>query len=59
LVPQAAAHLRPGGWLLLEISPMIERAVHQLIARDGRYENSSTVPDLAGHARVIRAVTRS
>ena len=26
LVPQAAARLRPGGWLLLEISPMIESA---------------------------------
>jgi release factor glutamine methyltransferase len=59
LVPQAAAHLRPGGWLLLEVSPMIERAVHQLIAQDGRYDTSSTMPDLAGHPRVVRAVTRS
>jgi release factor glutamine methyltransferase len=59
LIPQAAAHLHPGGWLLMEISPMIERAVHELIARDGRFEASSTVPDLAGHPRVVRAVTRA
>jgi len=26
LIPQAAELLRPGGWLLLEISPMIEAA---------------------------------
>jgi release factor glutamine methyltransferase len=59
LVPQAAERLRPGAWLLLEISPMIEGAVHALIARDGRYESSSTIFDLAGRARVIRAVIRS
>jgi release factor glutamine methyltransferase len=59
LVPQAAQRLQAGGWLLLEISPMIERAVHQIIARDGRYEAARTSPDLAGHARVIQAVIRS
>lgn len=59
LVPQAAERLCPGGWLLMEVSPMIAEAVHALIVRDGRYEASSTVPDLAGHPRVIRAVTRS
>ncbi len=59
LVPQAAARLRPGGALVVEISPMIERAVCELIARDGRYEPPHSIPDLAGHPRVIRAVTRS
>ena len=59
LVPQAAQHLQPGGWLLLEISPMIEHMVHRVIARDGRYEASSTMPDLTGHPRVVQAVTRS
>ena len=60
LVPQAAQRLQPGGWLLLEISPMIEHAVHQVIARDGRYEAvPARCPDLAGHPRVVQAVTRS
>jgi len=59
LVPQAADRLRSGGRLLLEISPMIERAVHQIIARDGRFEPATTTPDLAGHPRVVQAVIRS
>jgi release factor glutamine methyltransferase len=59
LVPAAADRLQPGGWLLLEISPMIERAVHEVITRDGRYATALTSPDLAGHARVVQAVIRS
>jgi methylase of polypeptide subunit release factors len=57
-VPQAAQHLQPGGWLLLEISPMIEHAVHRVITRDGRYEAPRTIPDLTGHPRVVQAATR-
>jgi len=58
LVPQAAARLRSGGWLVMEVSPMIEPAVRELIARDERYEACSTIPDLAGHPRVVRAAIR-
>lgn len=58
LVPEAASRLRPGGWLVLEISPMIESAVHQIIARDGRFQETKTLPDLAGLPRVVQAVTR-
>jgi release factor glutamine methyltransferase len=58
LVPQAAQHLQPGGWLLLEISPMIEHAVLRVITRDGRYEAPRTIPDLTGHPRVVQAATR-
>ena len=54
LIPQAAEHLRPGGWLLLEISPMIEAAVRQLLDRDGRFRSVQTIKDLAGLARVIK-----
>ncbi len=58
LIPQAAERLRPGGWLLLEISPMIEAAVQQLLDRDGRFQAVQTVKDLAGLPRVIRGKRR-
>ena len=31
LLPQAAERLRPGGWLLMEISPTIAERVEQLV----------------------------
>lgn len=55
LVPQAADRLRPGGWLLLEISPMTEAAVSRQVAQDGRFQLQPTVKDLAGLPRVIKA----
>jgi release factor glutamine methyltransferase len=55
LIPQAAQHLHHGGWLILEISPMIESRVRDLIAADGRFETSAVVKDLSGLPRVIRA----
>lgn len=58
LLPQAAERLKPGGWLLTEISPQIERAVRELVASDARYELGPTVKDLAGLGRVIQARRR-
>jgi release factor glutamine methyltransferase len=55
LIPQAAERLLAGGWLLMEISPMIDAAVRKLIEADGRFELLPTIKDLAGHARVIQA----
>jgi release factor glutamine methyltransferase len=55
LVEQAGERLKPGGWLLMEISPQIEGAVRELVALDPRFELGSTVKDLAGLARVIQA----
>jgi release factor glutamine methyltransferase len=54
LIPQAAERLLPGGWLILEISPMIAIRLVDLIAADGRFEPATTVKDLAGLARVIK-----
>jgi release factor glutamine methyltransferase len=54
LVEQAAERLKPGGWLLTEISPQIEAPVRELVARDDRYVLAPTVRDLAGLARVIQ-----
>ena len=58
LIPQAADHLKEGGWLLLEISPMIESDVCGLIDADGRFESPQTVRDLAGLERVVKAQKR-
>ena len=55
LVQQAAAKLRVGGWLLLEISPMIEGRVREIVEEATVFELSPTIHDLAGHARVIEA----
>jgi release factor glutamine methyltransferase len=58
LIPQAAERLLPGGWLIIELSPMIAGRVVELIVADGRFEPASTVKDLAGLARVIKARRR-
>jgi release factor glutamine methyltransferase len=58
LIPQAGQRLRSGGWLLLEVSPMIETATHQLLADDARFESVHTVKDLAGLPRVVKAKRR-
>lgn len=55
LIEQAGLRLKPGGWLLTEISPQIEAAVRELVISDGRYELAPTVKDLAGLPRVIEA----
>src|SRR5262249_42801674 len=38
LIVQAAERLVPGGWLLMEISPMVEWAARDLVAKRGGYE---------------------
>jgi len=55
LIPQAAERLRSGGYLLTEISPMIEADVRRLVSADGRFEAPVVLKDLAGHARVVQA----
>jgi release factor glutamine methyltransferase len=58
LIPQAAERLPTGGWLLMEISPMIEERVHALLAADGRFDSNATVKDNAHLARVVKARRR-
>ena len=55
LIPQAAKRLKPGGWLVMEISPMIESQVESIIADESRLRLSAMKKDLAGHARVVIA----
>jgi release factor glutamine methyltransferase len=55
LIPQAAERLKPGGTMLMEISPMIDARVRELLEEDGHFEVRPTIKDLAGHPRVIEA----
>lgn len=59
LVPQAAARLHSGGWLLIEISPMISEAVQQIVRDCAELELVTVGRDLAGHARVVQARRRA
>jgi release factor glutamine methyltransferase len=58
LIPQAAERLRPGGHLLVEISPMIHDAVRKLLESDGRFELGPTIKDLARLPRVVQATRK-
>ena len=58
LIPQAAERLRPGGHLLIEISPMIHDAVCSLLRSDGRFELGVTIKDIARLPRVVQARKR-
>lgn len=55
LIPQAADHLAPGGWLLMEISPMIESAATRLLAAEPKLTPAPTIKDLASLARIVQA----
>ena len=55
LAEQAATQLVSGGELLMEVSPMIEPAVRQLLQSHGAYEVKPTVKDFAGKARIVIA----
>ncbi len=55
LIPQAAERLRSGGWLLIEISPMIQTATEALLAEHGGFDVGPTIKDLAGHGRIVQA----
>jgi release factor glutamine methyltransferase len=55
LVPQAAARLRQGGSLLIEVSPMIHDAVRDMLTAAGGLEPGPTVKDLARLPRVVQA----
>ena len=55
LILQAAERLRPGGHLLIEISPMIHAAVQALLAAAPGLQPGPTVKDLARLPRVVQA----
>ena len=55
LVSQAAAALRPGGWLLLETAAAGAEPVAALLASSGAFDDVETLPDLAGLPRIVGA----
>ncbi len=55
LIPEAAQRLNPSGWLLIEVGPANAEQVEQLIAGETRLKLGETLPDLAGHPRVVQA----
>ena len=57
LIPQAAQRLRPGGWFLMEVSPSNATRVEQLLAEAYGLKPHETIADLAGHPRVVQAVS--
>jgi release factor glutamine methyltransferase len=55
LIEQAAERLRPGGALLVEVSPMIAAEVEHLVRAQKSFEPAATLRDLSGHPRVVQA----
>ena len=58
LIEQAAARLKLGGVLLIELSPMIAGEVEQLIRQQTSLDLGPTIRDLAGHARIVQATRK-
>jgi release factor glutamine methyltransferase len=58
LIPQAAERLKPGGHLLMEISPMVHDGVRSLLQADQRFEVGPTIKDLARLPRVVQATRK-
>ena len=54
LLTQAATRLRPNGALVMEISPMLEAAVHERIGAETRWGDCTIIRDMAGLSRVVR-----
>ena len=52
LIPQAHAALRPGGWLMMEISGTIASRVQQLLTS---WNDVRLIPDLQSIPRIVRA----
>ncbi len=52
---EAFHHLKPGGWLFMEIGADIGEQVEHVFAASNRYEQVSVVQDWAGRPRVLQA----
>jgi release factor glutamine methyltransferase len=58
LIPQSAERLHPGGYLIVEISPMIHDKALALFSSEPRFEPATTIKDLTRLPRVIQARKR-
>ncbi|PQO34864.1 peptide chain release factor N(5)-glutamine methyltransferase [Bremerella cremea] len=55
ILEQAVDYLKPGGWVLLEFSPMIASRVAKIAEQLGHYQQISIGKDLAKHDRYLVA----
>jgi release factor glutamine methyltransferase len=55
LIRDAQGHLKPGGWLIVEIGAPQEATARTRLQEQPCYELAPTVRDLAGHPRVLKA----
>jgi release factor glutamine methyltransferase len=58
LIEQSVDRLQAGGALFIEISPMIAEEVEKRVAAQSSLELGTTIKDLAGLARIVRATRR-
>jgi methylase of polypeptide subunit release factors len=55
LAQEAAERLVPGGWLLVEIGPVVAAAAAAALAAVPGLEPGPTLKDMAGLARIVQA----
>ena len=55
LVEQSSSRLKPGGWLICEISPIIAESAMQFLSSADGFQEVTLINDLANQARVIAA----
>lgn len=53
LIQQASQHLNPGGYLIVEFSPMLAPKLPELITHPEAWGTPQITKDLAGHARIF------
>ena len=58
LIAGAVPHLRPGGYLIVEIGSPQEKPAREQLANRGDYELGETIRDGSGHPRVLSARKR-
>ena len=58
IVKEAADHLKPGGFLLLEIGHDQGEDLRKMIRDDGRYTPAEIIRDLPGKDRVVKCQIR-
>jgi len=58
IIPQSACHLKPGGWLLLEIGDGQKELIEGLFRQSGAYQNVAFRKDYAGRWRVVKAMRK-
>lgn len=59
IVKEAAPHLKPGGFLMLEIGHDQGEDLRKMLKDDGRYTPAEVIKDLPGKDRVVKCRVKS